>query len=149
MLRLQALASPLESASVPRNAATIAAIGVLCVSLSCCDNPKPTAQSRSSKIADAEHRATIYTPEARERAREAAAGYLAAKGLIARGISAIEIDGSNYAVTVDLGDSAPMAQLAVRQFFTEDGTRYWKAAPLDAITANVYGLALTNARAGE
>jgi hypothetical protein len=134
---------------VPRNASAIATMGALCLTLVCCDDPKPREQSHSSKIANAEYLASLYTPDARERARAAAAQYVAAKGGTIRGMSTIEIDGSNYAVTVDLGDGTPMAQLAVRQFFADDGSRYWKAAPLDAMTARVYGLALTNSKASE
>jgi hypothetical protein len=131
---------------VPRYASAIAALGALCVILVCCDNPKPTEQTQSSKTAAAEDLAALYTPHGRERAREAAARYLTAQGAAIRGMNTIEVDGGNYVVTVDLGETAPMAQLAVRQFFAEDGSRYWKAAPLDATTARVYGLALTNAR---
>jgi hypothetical protein len=36
---------------------------------------------------------------------------VAAKGVAIRGMSTIEVDGSDYVVTVDLGDMAPMAQL--------------------------------------
>jgi hypothetical protein len=132
-----------------RNASAMAAVAALCLTLVCCDDPKPREKSQSSKIADAEYLASIYTPDARERARAAAAQYLATKGATVHGMSTIEIDGSNYAVTVDLGDGAPMAQLAVRQFFAEDGSRYWKVARLDAMTARVYGLALTNSKASE
>ena len=123
--------------------------GVLCPGLASCDDPKSKEQSRSSKIADKEQLAALYTPDARERARAAASQYLAAKGVTVRGMSTIEIDSSNYAVTADLGDGMPMAQLAVRQFFTEDGDRYWRAAPLDATTAQLYGLVLTNSRTSE
>ncbi len=146
MLRPLAPALPFTGSPIPWNTA---AIGLLCLSLSCCNDPKPAPQSRSSKIANAEELATIYTPDARERAREAAARYLAGKGMIVHGMSAIEIDGSNFAVTADIGDGAAMVQLAARQFFTEDGSPYWKAVPLDSITAGVYGLSLTNTRASE
>ncbi len=149
MLRPLAPALPFTGSPIPWNTAAIAAIGLLCLSLSCCNDPKPAPQSRSSKIANAEELATLYTPDGRERAREAAAQYLAGKGMIIRGMSAIEVDGSNYAVTADLGDGTPMMQLAVRQFFTEDGARYWKAVPLDPITASIYGVTLSNARAGQ
>ena len=131
-----------------RDAIAIVATGALCLGLASCDDPKPKEQSRSSKVADKEALAALYTPDARERARQAASQYLASKGMAIRGMSAIEIDGNNYAVTADLGDGTPVV-LAARQFFTEGGSRYWAAAPLDATTARLYGLALTNSRASE
>ena len=111
------------------------------------EGPRKTFATGRHRLAalGARKQAALYTPHGRERAREAAAQYLA-KGAAIRGMNAIEVDGSNYVVTVDLGEAAPMAQLAVRQFFAEDGSRYWKAAPLDVTTARVYGLALTNAK---
>ena len=93
-----------------RNVSVIATMGALCLTLVCCDDRKPREQSQSSKIADAEYLASIYTRGARERAREAAAEYLRAKGVTIGGMSTIEIDNSNYAVTADLGDGTPMAQ---------------------------------------
>ena len=113
-----------------------------------CDEPKPKEVTNSARAAAAESLAVLYSPDARERAREAAALYLSVKGISIQGLSAIELDSSNYIITADVGESVPMVQLVVRQFFTAHGTHYWKAAPLDLGTAQIYGTIAAGDSAG-
>jgi hypothetical protein len=127
---------------MPRYLCATATLSALSLILASCDDPPPKEVSNNARAAAAESVAVLYSPDARERAREAAALYLSAKGISIEGLSAIELDSSNYVITADVGGSAPMVQLVVRQFFTADGARYWKAAPLDLLTAQIYGTIL-------
>jgi hypothetical protein len=66
--------------------------------------------------------------------------YATSGGRIAiRGTSAMRLDAATYVVTVDLGDSSDMMVLIARRFFADGGQAYWKAVPLDAATATIYG----------
>ena len=122
-------------------------LGGLSLILASCDEPKPKEVSNSARAAAAESVAVLYSPDARERARAAAALYLSAKGISIQGLSAIELDSSNYVITADVGENAAMVQLVVRQFFTADGAPYWKAAPLDLVTAQICGIILAKQHA--
>jgi hypothetical protein len=124
-------------------------LGALTLIVAGCDEPQPKDVSNSARAAATESIAVLFSPDARERAREAAALYLSAKGISIHGLSAIELDSCNYVITADVDESGPMIQLVVRQFFTADGARYWKAVPLDLVTAGIYGTILVKQHAEE
>src|SRR5260221_12389605 len=104
-----------------------------------CDNSKPTAKMPPDPAAHAaaeEEKATIIdvvTGKSRYGARSAAREYVVAKipGGRIRGLSAVYIDANNFVVAVDLAEPSGVLVLVARQFFGEDGTRYWKAGPID------------------
>jgi hypothetical protein len=113
-----------------------------------CDNSKPARQMPTDSAVHAaieEEKATIVdvaTGKSRYAARSAARKYVLTTipGARVRGLSAVYIDANNYVVAVDLAEpSQGVLVLLARQFFSDDGTRYWKASPIDRATSLIYG----------
>ncbi len=122
-----------------------------------CDNSKPTIKIPTDPAVHAaaeEEKATIIdvvTGKSRYGARSAAREYVVNTVPRARirGLSAVYIDANNFVVAVDLAEPLGVLVLVARQFFGDDGTRYWKAGPIDRATSMIYGQMWDRVRAAD
>ena len=122
-----------------------------------CDNSKPVAKMPPDPAVHAaaeEEKATIIdvvTGKSRYGARSAAREYVVNTVPRARirGLSAVYIDANNFVVAVDLAEPLGVLVLVARQFFGDDGTRYWKAGPIDRATSMIYGQMWDRVRAAD
>src|SRR6266851_3610688 len=123
-----------------------------------CDNSKPVAKMPPDPAVHAaaeEERATVIdvvTGKSRYRARSAAREYVVSTvpGARIRGLSADYIDANTFVVAVDLAEPSPSVLMVLaRQFFGDDGTRYWKASPIDRMTSVIYGQIWDRERAAD
>ena len=120
-----------------------------------CDEERHHPNSRQSLPVDdaarAEELASIANlgGEGRVGARRAARDFVlsALPSAQIAGLSAMEVDGTNYVIAVDVGGQSHRVDLlAVREFFAEGGLSYWRAVPLDQATAALYGTVVDRRR---
>jgi len=155
---------PVSACGISRNKARIRSprsrlVAVLVLlAATACDNSKPGIKipiDPAVHAAAEEERATVIdvvTGKSRYRARSAAREYVVSTvpGARIRGLSADYIDANTFVVAVDLAEpSRSIVVVLARQFFGDDGTRYWKASPIDRMTSVIYGQIWDRERAAD